>query len=88
MQGKQDLSAEAQLAYRAFQDMSTSKDQHFRRLESISVKYENGGAPSDAEKLELQELLAAHNRNVIAFKTAMSGVKDADEKGKLVRMMS
>ncbi|MDJ0778879.1 MAG: hypothetical protein QNJ85_13515 [Gammaproteobacteria bacterium] len=83
-----DLSTEAQLAYRAYLDMSDSKKAHFERLESIHGKYESGGAPSIAENLELEKLLARHDKNVLAFRTAMAAVTDTSEKQTLVQLMS
>lgn len=83
-----DLSAAAQKAYRAFLDMSDSKDAHFNYLQAIETKYRSGGAPSPAENAELEKLLAKHDRNVLAFKTAMADVSDSGELKNLVRLMS
>lgn len=82
------LSAAAQTAYQAFLDMSDSKDAHFDYLQAIESKYQSGGVPSPAENSELEILLANHDRNVLAFKTAMAGVSDPGELEILVRMMS
>ena len=88
MQPEDDLSEAAQIAYRAFVDMTDSKDAHFKCLQAIEAMYESGGAPSLAENLELEKLLANHDRNVIAFKTAMAAVDDSDELKKLIDLMS
>ena len=58
--------------------MKASKAAHFSCLETIETKYQAGGAPSLAENLELEKLLAVHDRNVLAFQTAMAAVTDAD----------
>ena len=82
------MSAEAKVAYQAYLDMSDSKAAHFARLEAIQKKYESGGAPGIAENLELEKLLAHHDKNVLAFKTAMAAVTSSDEKTILIQLMS
>lgn len=84
----ENLGSTAQVAWRAFLDMKASKAAHFGCLEAIESKYRDGGAPSLAENLELEKLLAEHDRNVLAFQTAMGAVTDADELRALVEMMS
>jgi len=88
MQSVDDLSEAAQIAYRAFVDMNQSKAEHFKLLEAIEKKYESGGAPSLAENLELGNLLEKHDRNVLAFSTAMAAVTDDEERDNLIRLMS
>ena len=83
-----DLSDAAQIAHQAFIDMSHSKAAHFDRLTAIDAMYESGGAPSLAEKLELEKLLGLHDRNVMAFKTAFAAVTDDGEKQVLIQLMS
>jgi len=83
-----DLSDAAKIAHQAFIDMSHSKAAHFDRLAAIDALYESGGAPSLAEKLELEKLLGLHDKNVMAFKTAFSGVSDDGEKQVLIELMS
>ena len=83
-----DLGAAAQVAYRAFLDMKASKAAHFGCLQALDSKYQAGGAPSPGENLELQRLLDAHDRNVLAFQAAMAAVTDADEMRALVELMS
>jgi len=88
MQSVDDLSEEAKIAYQAFLDMSNSKAAHFSCLEVIETIYESGGVPSIAENLELEKLLANHDKNVLAFKTAMDAVTNSDEKINLIQLIS
>lgn len=88
MSSAEDLSEAAQIAYRAFLDMSQSKQAHFGLLQAIELRYQAGGAPSAAEKQELEQLLSAHDRNVLAFKSAMAEITDSDEMRALVDLMS
>lgn len=83
-----DLSEQAKIAYQAFLDMSQSKNAHFNRLKAIETTYESGGAPGIAENLELEKLLANHDKNVLAFKTAMAAVTDKGEIETLIQLMS
>jgi len=88
MQSVDDLSEQAKIAYQAFLDMSNSKAAHFNCLEVIETIYESAGVPSIAENLELEKLLANHDKNVLAFKTAMDAVTDSDEKITLIQLIS
>jgi hypothetical protein len=88
MQSVDGLSEEAKIAYQAFLDMSNSKTAHFNCLETIETIYDSGGVPGIAENLELEKLLANHDKNVLAFTTAMAAVTDNDEKQTLVQLMS
>ncbi len=88
MQSVDGLSEGAKIAYQAFLDMSNSKAAHFNCLEAIEAIYESGGFPSIAENLELKKLLANHDKNVLAFKTAMNAVTDSDEKKALIQLIS
>ncbi|MDH3636043.1 MAG: hypothetical protein OES20_15180 [Gammaproteobacteria bacterium] len=88
MQSVDSLSEAAKIAYQAFLDMSDSKTAHYSCLQAIETKYKSGGVPSVEENLELEKLLACHDKNVMAFKTAMAAVTDSDEKNTLVRLMS
>ena len=88
MQSADELSEAAKIAYQAFLDMSASKSAHFSCLEATDSIYEAGGVPSVAEKVELEKLLANHDKNVLAFKTAIDGVSDSDEMKNLLRLMS
>lgn len=88
MQSADDLSEAAQIAYQAFIDMSHSKDAHFNCLQAIDSKYNAGGSASAEENSELENLLADHDKNVLAFKTAMAAVTDSDELSALIKLMS
>lgn len=88
MQPVDGMSDEAKMAYQAFVDMSQSKTAYFSCQKAIESHYESGGAPSAAENLELQNLLASHDKNVLAFKTAMAEVTDSNEIEALLRLMS
>ena len=88
MQSVDNLSSEAKIAYQAFLDMSNSKKSHFNCLEAIESKYKIQGSPSIAESIELKNLLSNHDKNVLAFKTAMAAVTGSDEKQTLIELMS
>jgi hypothetical protein len=88
MSSADELSEAAQIAQRAFIDMSDSKEAHFNRLTALDKIYESGGIPSLAENLELEKLLANHDKNVMAFKTAIVAVTDDVEKMTLLQLMS
>ena len=88
MQIPEDFSEEAKIACQAFLDMKDSKASYFASLELIERKYESGGVPSPAESQELENLLSLHDKNVMAFKTALDGVSDSDEKTRLVHLLS
>jgi hypothetical protein len=88
MQSLDDLSEEAKIGYQAFIDMSNSKAAHFHCLQAIEAIYDSGGVPGITENIELQRLLANHDKNVLAFTTAMAAVTDKDEKIALVQLMS
>lgn len=83
-----DLTKEAKVAYQAFQDMSVSKLAYFHFLQDIDIKYKQGGAASIAENLQLEKLLGVHDKNVIAFNTAMSAVEGVEARNALIKMMS
>jgi len=88
MQSIDGLSEAAKIAYQAFLDMSDSKTAHFNCLKAVENIYESGGVPSAAETLELEKLLAKHDKSVLAFKTAMAAVTDNDEKKTLIQLMT
>ncbi len=83
-----DLSKSAQIAYRAFLDMGESKAAHFNYLVELEEKYKLGGTPGVVENRQLAELLTRHDKNVQAFKTAMSAVTDSEEKQILFQLFS
>jgi len=84
----EELTEEANIAYQAFQEMRKSKQTYFTFLQEIDFKYKSGGAPSIAENLQLEKLLAEHDKNVAAFKTAMAAVEDFDARNALIKLMS
>jgi len=88
MKSTEELSETAKIAYQAFVDMSASKSAHFSCLEAINSTYDAGGVPSVTENIELEKLLDNHDKNVLAFKTAMDAVKDDDEMKSLIELMS
>jgi len=88
MQQVDGLSEQAKVAYQAFVDMSQSQAAHYNCLKAIDNKYQSGGSPSLAENRELEKLLANHDKNVLAFKTAMTAVTDSDDMEALLRLMS
>jgi hypothetical protein len=88
MQTVDDLSEQAKVAYQAYVDMSQSKAAYFNCMKAIDGKYQSGGAPSTAENLELEKLLARHDKNVLAFTTAMAAVTDDSDTEKLMQLMS
>ncbi|MDB9751502.1 hypothetical protein OAB56_00630 [Gammaproteobacteria bacterium] len=83
-----DLTKEAKIAYQAFQDMSISKQAYFHFLQDIDMKYKQGGSASIAENLQLEKLLGVHDKNVIAFNTAMTVVENIEARHALIKMMS
>ncbi len=82
------LTAEASIAYQAFQEMSKSKQTYFTLLQNIDVKYKNGGEASNDETEELSKLLADHSEKVAAFNDAMSAVDDFEARDALIKLMS
>ena len=82
------LSEEARIAYQAYQDMGESKRAYFSLLQEIDEKYKNGGAASDDETELLSRLLSEHDKNVVAFNTAMQAVVDVDARTALIKLMS
>ncbi len=88
MHATDGLSEAAKIAYQAFLDMSDSKQAHFDYMQALEAAYESGGAPSADEKRELADLLVSHDKNVLAFKTAMAAITDDDERASLFKLMS
>jgi len=83
-----EFSDAAKIAWQAFADMKQSKAAHFNCLQALENKYQAGGAPGLAENLELEKLLAAHDKNVLAFRTALAAVTDDEERQRLVELMA
>jgi hypothetical protein len=82
------LTAEASVAYQAFQEMRESKQTYFALLQEIDVKYKDGGKASSNETEELSKLLATHSEKVAAFNDAMSAVEDFEARDALIKLMS
>ncbi len=82
------LTEEASIAYRAFQEMRESKQTYFAFLQEIDVKYKPGGEASSEETEELSKLLAVHDKNVHAFNGAMNAVEDFEARNALIKLMS
>lgn len=74
-----DLPAAARPAYEAYLAMSESKQAYFNFMVELDQKYKDGGAPTIAENLQLEQLLKAHDEKVTAFNEAMQAMKDMDE---------
>lgn len=83
-----NLPERAKIAYQAFLDMRKSKEAYFSLLQELDSKYEAGGTPGIAENLQLEKLLATHDKNVLAFQTAMTAVEDKDARNALIKLMS
>ena len=83
-----ELSEAAKLAYQSFLDMRKSKTAHFTCLEAHEAIYESGGMPSAADKIQIEKLLSDHDKNVLAFKTAMAAVTDSEERLHLIQLLS
>ena len=88
MSATNNLSDAGKIAHQAFLDMGESKKKHFSCLENLEEKYKSGGVPSIQEKLELEQLLSIHDKNVAAFKTAMAAIVDDEEKKRLIDLIS
>jgi len=88
MQPLDELSEAAKLAYQSFLDMSNSKTAYFTCMEAHEAIYESGGMPSTKDKMEIEKLLSNHDKNVLAFKTAMAAVTDSEERKTLIQLLS
>lgn len=82
------LTAEASIAYQAFQDMRESKQTYFTFLQEIDVKYKEGGKASSEETEELAKLLAEHSEKVATFNNAMAAVENFEARDALIKLMS
>ena len=88
MQPVDELSEAAKLAYQSFLDMSNSRTAHIACLKAHEAIYESGGIPSSEDKMEIEKLLSNHDKNVLAFNTAMAAVTDNTEKEALIQLLS
>lgn len=58
--------------------MSESKRVYFNYTVELDRKYKQGGEPSIAETLKLEQLLAEHDKKVAEFNRTMQSMKDMD----------
>ena len=68
----------ARPAWRAYEAMLRSKDDHFSFLARLEDKYRDGGRRTLAESRRLEQLLAGHDARVRAFRTALTTLQKAD----------
>ena len=73
-----ELPAAAAEAWLCYVAMTDSKSAHYEYLESLEVKYQNGGIRSLAETARLENLLADHNQCVNAFVAAQKSLATTD----------
>ncbi|MBI4005793.1 MAG: hypothetical protein HY356_03915 [Gammaproteobacteria bacterium] len=81
------LPEEARAAWQAYQEMGKSKTQYFNFLQELDQKYKEGGSPSIAENLRLEELLKVHDKNVTAFSQAMNAVENKEAREALLQKL-
>jgi len=81
------LPEEARAAWQAYQEMGKSKIQYFNFLQELDQKYKEGGSPSIAENLRLEELLKVHDKNVTAFSRAMNAVENKEAREALLQKL-
>jgi len=82
------LPKEAQKAWDAYQAMGLSKQSHFGFLQELDKKYKEGGSPSIAENLRLEELLKVHDAKVAAFNEAMQAIESKDSRELLLKKLT
>jgi hypothetical protein len=82
------LPAEAQAAWDAYQIMGKSKAEYFGMLQEIDQKYKQGGSPTIAENLQLEQLLNTHSEKVAAFNEAMQAVTDKTARELLLKKLT
>lgn len=84
----QDLSARAQRAWLAYQDMCKSKQTYFTLLHALDQKYGRDSlSPSFAENLKLEQLLKKHGEMVKQFNEAMAAVGEKDARETLLNKL-
>jgi len=82
------LPKEAQKAWDAYQAMGLSKQSYFGFLQELDKKYKEGGLPSIAENLRLEELLKVHDAKVAAFNEAMQAIESKDSRELLLKKLT
>ena len=65
-------------AWRAYEAMIETKDAHFSYLEELETKYRDGGRRTFAEGRRLEQLLAAHDAQVHAFRQSVAALQRGD----------
>jgi len=88
MSNKDLLPKEAQKAWDAYQAMGLSKQSYFGFLQEMDKKYKEGGSPSIAENLRLEELLKVHDAKVAAFNEAMQAIESKDSRELLLKKLT
>ena len=83
----ENLSPEIAAAWHAYQSMSASKDDYFSLLQALDKKYKNGGEPSIAESLRLEQLLSEHDRKVKLFNQTIAAITSPDAKQQLMELL-
>ena len=83
-----DLPEDAQTAWDAYQAMGLSKQSHFGFLQELDQKYKEGGSPSIAENLHLEDLLKKHDEKVKAFNKAMRSIEGKEAREKILKKLS
>lgn len=85
-----DLPETALPSWNAFQAMEQSKRQYFSCLEQLERKYENGGTRLLTEEVELESLLAIHDRRVADFSQSVKtlGIEDSEAHKALIARMA
>ena len=72
------LPETAEHAWHAYEEMLGSKTAHFSYLQQLEDKYRHGGQRSLAEGAHLNQLLAAHDARVKAFRLAITELSQLD----------
>ncbi len=72
------MPAEARPAWDAYLAMEKSKQEHFNALQSLEVKYQEGGGRTLAEAAHLESLLAVHDERVRTFRRLTKNLQTTD----------
>ena len=83
-----NLPEEAQTAWDAYEAMGLSKQSYFGFLKELDQKYKEGGSPSIAENLHLEDLLKKHDEKVTAFNKAMQSIEGKEAREKILKKLS
>jgi len=82
------LPKEAQKAWDAYLAMRLSKQSYFGFLQELDQKYKEGGSPSIAENLHLEDLLKKHDGKVTAFNEAMQSIEGKNSRELLLKKLT